>query len=243
MGYPDLVKTRLHISISEEEGETNKAIRARGEQYVVDDAESLINGLEKSLLSVLKELREESKNLPPAAFSELWSAVRVHFNEQLLFEARQRKITLKSRYQQRGRYTTSDELALGQYFDQRISNLRNAINHRIEECAKSYELIFVPSRQTTKNLLALVEEVDNLLKAHGDVSVFVRQNSAQLDRIEAELKRLGLDIAYAADALASSEGNKRASKGTIAQFIGGISTNAAYDGIKIALTALSSIAS
>jgi len=249
MGYHELVKERLHIGISTEEGSTYKAIRELeqtsrqrgmhgGGQHLTTAAEILTDGLEQSVMSVLDKLREESMSLPPSAFSELWDAAKTHLAEQVPAQARQRQATLKSTFEQTARVGTGEEIMLSNIFGQRTSNLMNAIHHRIEECVQSYNYLVVPSRQTTKDLLKLVGDVSDLLKAHGDVAEFIKKSAPQLERIETEVRKQGVDVMFAADALTAIMGDKLTNKGAITQLLDGIKSNAAYDGIKIVLTGL-----
>lgn len=249
MSYLDLVKERLHIGISIELRATLKTLREfertfreRGMygsgQHLISAADALADGLEQAVMSVLDKLRDESMALPPSAFSELWSAVRSHLEEQIPVHAQRRSHTLKSGFERTGHYKMKADANLSAHFGQRVASLRSLVHHRIEESSKSYNLLALPSRQTTKDLLALIEEVSGLLKSHGDVAEFIRRSAPQLERIETELKRQGLDITFAADALTTGMGDKLTRRNAVSQLIGGMVPNASWDGIKTALTAL-----
>nr|BDT33750.1 hypothetical protein MFMH1_34190 [Myxococcus sp. MH1] len=253
MSYRELLSARFQVRLREEQqatrqriGDDDESYRARGGYgsgpHVTSGAQIYIEGVERLVVGILKELRQESMQLSPRAFAELWESAGSCLDEQMKTEFRRRKLTLKSALEQRGRWDMSMEMVVGQMFEQHASNLRLDVHHRIEEAKHSYVLLTVPSRPPTNELLVLVEEVKKLVAAQGDVSAFLSQNAPRLDRIESEIKRVGLDVEFAADVLTQQLGDKLTNRGAISQFLSGVSTNAGYDVIKSALGALSGLA-
>lgn len=193
--------------------------------------------LEDTVRAVIDRLRNDSMQIAQADFTELWDAVRSYFPEEINSRA-QRCLSALLGGQEGNHNREKLARQMSERLSQRTSHLVVDIHNRIAECVHSRNLLVPPGRQATQELIALVEEVSALVRSQGDVIEFVRKNTSQLERIEAEIRRQGMDVTFAADVLTESMVNKLTTRGGLSQFIGGVSTNAGYDAIKNALAAL-----
>lgn len=248
MSYRELLKARFQVGLREEQQEArrritdldrlheSKGMYGNGSHHA-DGATIYIEGIERLMAGLVKELRQESMHLAPRAFAELWETVETFLGEQIGSEFNRRRLTLKSKFEQRGVWHSSVDMAMGQMFNQRASDLRVDLHYRVEEAKHSYNLLTVPSRPPTMELLDLVKDVKALLANQGSLVDFLGQNAPKLERIESEIRRVGLDVEFAADVLTQQLGDKLTNKGVISQFLSGVATNGGYDVIKTALGA------
>lgn len=251
MSYIELVEARLNLALIEQRRRLFSTFDGSRKRFIENlsfsdshDVAAVVDlyaeSLEGAVRDVIDRLRDEALALTEAEFSELWVAAKQHFDSEVPRHARRYLSSLLSeisRGMDRGKNADlerylSDRLGL------RTSALLQEVQFRIVDCTHSRKLLPPPGRRATQEIVALVEEVSALVRTNGDVAKFVQSSSSRLERIEAEVRRQGMDIEFAADALAESMANKLTTRGGLSQLIGGVSTNAAYDGIKNSLAAL-----
>ncbi|WP_141592256.1 hypothetical protein [Myxococcus sp. AB056] len=252
MSYLELVKVRLQIALDEQEREAftaieeiQKSLGGSGvtsvERQLAAAVDIFASSLEDTVRTVINGLRSDSLQLGQADFADLWGAAKSCFPEELNVRARRFLSVFIAR---EGGVRDSERLAhqMSHRLGQRTSRLVVDIHNRAKECDYSRKLLVPPSRQVTREVIMFVEEVSALVRSQGDVAGFIEKSTSQLERIETEVRRQGMDISFAADALAESMVKKLTTRDGLSQFIGGVSTNAAYDAIKNVAAALIGLA-
>lgn len=252
MSYSELVRVRLQIALDARERETFTAIKesqkslfASGVTSVAHQRAAAVDifasNLEDTVRAVIEVLRNDSQQIGQSDFADLWSAVKTCFPEELYLRARRFLSALPA---VGGEARDSERLArqMSERLGQRTSRLVVDIDNRAKECDYSRRLLVPPGRQVTREVIALAEEISALVRSQGDVAGFIGKSTAQLDRIEEEVRRQGMDISFAADTLAESMVKKLTTRDGLTQFLGGVSTNGAYDAIKNVASALLGLA-